>query len=1457
MPDTPSPLHGHPSFDLPERTSQLPPPTSSVMPSVAQDKVNITWFSDGSCTGVQRSVTGALSGLDLLAVMGCASFRPKSKDGEQDAPSAAKKKGKVQSKPDEMVEETAGEFDRLTILRAFHVAMMNHMVYCRLHREQEILETRSDGNVFVPPQWLVLFFHFVARQQQFEKYGSGGADWVWHYFLRGGRESTVVPLLQQLGLVFGEEFQRNRKCLQELGLEDENPAPLAVGSLPPLQLTAGEETSESSIVEQIKDAGVCFQDQALLPIASLVYTRLFDLAPTRPAVILMPGPMATGKTTTAEALVQVLFGKSTWADPLQRNTVFLRIDLNNFVDEHSTARLLGADAGLVTSDTSKGVLIEWLENIHDAKVPDRPISGVLLLDELEKAGKQAQILNRLMGLMESGNIVGANTGRLYRAAKLVILCATNAGSEALAPAIRAGEVAASTSIAAAVRQEIVAKCCGGEPAAFSRFDKIAYYRGFNAEGRKSVILETIQKRLQAATAVQGKNTFTWELDPADHTLVDFLDKFWLHENINARAVRNFCQRFDILAANLWKQLKLSRPPGDAEIPSKPPMRPHFLLCCDGTARKLVARMVDGDLQQAVDLPPLASSDGYQLLHVAILEHEEPAPVLHAMSPSSVQAQVALVDRWGRTALHYAASRGDVPSVRFLCEHGSPVGASDIYGFTPIMMAVHGYCLTAGNRWSLRAFSEEELRCCQESVSIMLNRYSQYPSSLLASHASAAQLGVHTAAAAAGASRATEMSVTQPSGVAPMDIDVNSASAASAPAASASTASAPTASASANNDAADPTRLHLYRELLGQQTKHTGRTALLLAFDVLYQDGGINLASDTSDGAADQLPSLSESAALPSLPAYQWAQRFVTLLLLLMHSKQHFEEWRQRKKAARVSALPQEDNIDNDSAYVVETDSSGRSLGHRLFRLHHNERGAPVAAQHHPFAFLSAAELKSTNSELETQYHHLVHLSVLSEVLQCSSCTQRILALAEMTIDTDTTCLHVHPECTKALEVALLEAASCPQDEAERRASVIKNWFLRYGFQVPWHSAQLTTPTIRWFIDTFTPAEWGLQRPAHGILATRGTTPCSNRWIQPFEPKQQRQQEQHLATQIEPEEEIQDGDASMTLARLHFSIFDWFNPMCRREVEVLDVLQWLVEKLNAASLDADERYDLHRALFSPARPLTTFAALYLCICNATLLGKWEDVSDVGSEHPRMRALCALDGLLHLLLPQDEDVKGAIHFDYWHDIVLSMHPMHECPYESATTAAHVPSGAGAFSAIAAESKKRSHAQAASAASSSKTNTSGGSSAMEAPTAAKRLKAVHKSTACKCQENVKSNHPDHELLCKMAMEAVSVPNQAAARLMYPSLHAKAVELPDMDARAASFLFSSHMFVLTQRGTQDDRCVKDKVLQSLWKRHCAPDPCNEDSLTALMQAFFCRKDRSGVRWWTGLRLVEGKASA
>ncbi|TDJ27740.1 MAG: AAA family ATPase, partial [Gammaproteobacteria bacterium] len=143
--------------------------------------------------------------------------------------------------------------------------------------------------------------------------------------------------------------------------------------------------------------------------------------PNRPnGTFMFLGPTGVGKTELCKALSEVLFDSS---------DALVRIDMSEFMEKHSVARLIGAPPGYIGYEEG-GYLTE--------KIRRKPYS-LILLDEIEKA--HADVFNILLQVMDDGRLTDGH-GRTVDFRNTVLVMTSNLGSEAIQALTEAGDIQA-------------------------------------------------------------------------------------------------------------------------------------------------------------------------------------------------------------------------------------------------------------------------------------------------------------------------------------------------------------------------------------------------------------------------------------------------------------------------------------------------------------------------------------------------------------------------------------------------------------------------------------------------------------------------------------------------------------------------------------------------------------------------------------------------------------------------------------------------------------------------------------------------------------------------------------------------------------------------------------------------------------------------------------------------------
>ncbi len=175
----------------------------------------------------------------------------------------------------------------------------------------------------------------------------------------------------------------------------------------PVHRLVEEETARLLRMEEELHHRVVGQDEAILTVSQAVRRARAGLKdPRRPiGSFIFLGPTGVGKTELARALAEFLFDSE---------DALIRLDMSEFMERHTTARLVGAPPGYVGYDEG-GQLTEAVRR--------RPYS-VILLDEIEKA--HPEVFNMLLQILEDGRLSDAK-GKKVNFANCVIVMTSNLG----------------------------------------------------------------------------------------------------------------------------------------------------------------------------------------------------------------------------------------------------------------------------------------------------------------------------------------------------------------------------------------------------------------------------------------------------------------------------------------------------------------------------------------------------------------------------------------------------------------------------------------------------------------------------------------------------------------------------------------------------------------------------------------------------------------------------------------------------------------------------------------------------------------------------------------------------------------------------------------------------------------------------------------------------------------------
>jgi len=228
-------------------------------------------------------------------------------------------------------------------------------------------------------------------------------------------------------------------------------------------------------MESFLERRVVGQDEAVKAVSNAVRRSRAGLGdPRRPiGSFMFLGPTGVGKTELCKALSEFLF---------DTEEAMIRIDMSEFMEQHSVARLIGAPPGYVGYEEG-GTLTEAVRR--------RPYS-VILFDEIEKAHRD--VFNVLLQVLDDGRLTDGQ-GRTVDFKNTVIIMTSNIGSQMIQDMAEKenGEWEMEAQVRDMLRQHF-------RPEFLNRIDEIVIFHTLGKEHLKKIVdiqLSQLEKRIKA------------------------------------------------------------------------------------------------------------------------------------------------------------------------------------------------------------------------------------------------------------------------------------------------------------------------------------------------------------------------------------------------------------------------------------------------------------------------------------------------------------------------------------------------------------------------------------------------------------------------------------------------------------------------------------------------------------------------------------------------------------------------------------------------------------------------------------------------------------------------------------------------------------------------------------------------------------------------------------------------
>jgi ATP-dependent Clp protease ATP-binding subunit ClpB len=214
------------------------------------------------------------------------------------------------------------------------------------------------------------------------------------------------------------------------------------------------------------------QGEAITAVANAVRRARSGLQdPNRPiGSFIFMGPTGVGKTELAKALAEFMFDDE---------QAIVRVDMSEFMEKHSVARLIGAPPGYVGYEEG-GYLTEAVRR--------RPYS-VILFDEIEKA--HTEVFNVLLQILDDGRMTDGH-GRTVDFKNTVIIMTSNVGSQYIQEMGRSRSQEAEARVKESLRRTF-------KPEFLNRIDEIIFFHSLDPDQIGEIVeiqVERLRKRLQ-------------------------------------------------------------------------------------------------------------------------------------------------------------------------------------------------------------------------------------------------------------------------------------------------------------------------------------------------------------------------------------------------------------------------------------------------------------------------------------------------------------------------------------------------------------------------------------------------------------------------------------------------------------------------------------------------------------------------------------------------------------------------------------------------------------------------------------------------------------------------------------------------------------------------------------------------------------------------------------------------
>ena len=313
---------------------------------------------------------------------------------------------------------------------------------------------------------------------------------------------------------------KNSKNIMNLTAEDIAQVIASWTGIPVNKITQ-DENEKLKHLEETLHKRVIGQNEAVEAVSKAIRRGRVGLKdPNRPiGSFLFLGPTGVGKTELSKALAEALFGNE---------DSMIRIDMSEYMESHSVAKLIGSPPGYVGYDEG-GQLTE--------KIRRKPYS-VILFDEIEKA--HPDVMNMLLQILDDGRLTDA-TGRTVNFKNTVIIMTSNVGARMITDKTTLGFSKSEDNKEGQEKEyENIKKDVMSElkkqfrPEFINRIDDIIVFHKLNKEDIDKII-EIMLKQVQERLTKQEYNV------KIDNSVKDLVAKKGIDTNYGARPLKRAIQ----------------------------------------------------------------------------------------------------------------------------------------------------------------------------------------------------------------------------------------------------------------------------------------------------------------------------------------------------------------------------------------------------------------------------------------------------------------------------------------------------------------------------------------------------------------------------------------------------------------------------------------------------------------------------------------------------------------------------------------------------------------------------------------------------------------------------------------------------------------------------------------------------------------------------------------------------